>query len=53
MNKKSCDYFYRVSLLGSKKAGKTSFLNRIANDSFDESYVATIGIDFKLIMLNI
>ena len=36
----------KVVVTGSEKVGKTAFLRRIRDDSFDENYLATIGVDF-------
>jgi Ras-related protein Rab-1A len=34
-------------LVGEVGAGKSSIINRLADDSFKESYISTIGVDFK------
>ena len=40
-------YIFRILLLGSSGTGaKTSLLNRIVDNAFDE-YVPTIGVDLK------
>ncbi len=38
----------RIILLGDKKVGKTALIKRYTEDSFLDSYVQTIGIDFDL-----
>lgn len=40
---------FKVMLLGSSRAGKTSILTRIINDKFEESMLTTVGIDFRRI----
>lgn len=53
---------YKIVFLGDQSVGKTSMIHRFIYDSFDESYQATIGIDFmsqkmyvedKIIILNL
>ena len=39
-------YKYKIVFLGNQSVGKTSIIHRFIYDSFDESYQATIGIDF-------
>lgn len=38
----------KVVFVGQPYAGKTSLLNRIADNCFHENYLATIGVDFKV-----
>lgn len=38
---------FKVVLIGDSSVGKSSLLRRFADDSFEESYLATIGVDFK------
>ena len=37
---------YKVVFLGDQSVGKTSIITRFLYDNFDNSYQATIGIDF-------
>ena len=55
-------YKYKIVFLGNQSVGKSSMIHRFIYDSFDESYQATIGIDFmsqkmyvedKIIILNL
>lgn len=41
------DFMYKVVLVGDTSVGKSSIMKRFADDSFEESYLATIGVDFK------
>jgi GTPase SAR1 family protein len=41
------DYLFKVALIGNSSVGKSSLLRRFADDSFQESYLATIGVDFR------
>lgn len=43
----SHDYSYKIVLIGDSSVGKSSLIRRFADDSFEESYLATIGVDFK------
>jgi GTPase SAR1 family protein len=41
------DYFYKIALVGDSSVGKSSLLKRYCDDHFEETYHATIGVDFK------
>ena len=41
------DYLFKLLLIGNSAVGKSSLLRRFADDSFQESYLATIGVDFR------
>ena len=43
----SNQYQYKVVLAGDSSVGKSSIIKRFAHDSFEESYLATVGVDFK------
>ena len=40
------DYFYKVIFIGDSETGKSSLSQRIAHDSFNPTYIETIGVDF-------
>ena len=42
------DYMIKLLLIGDGAVGKTSLLLRFAEDFFQKSHLATIGIDFKM-----
>ena len=42
------DYMYKVLIVGNSGSGKTAFLVRYCDDCFSPSFVATVGIDFKV-----
>ncbi|KAF6728672.1 Ras-related protein Rab-3C [Oryzias melastigma] len=42
------DYMFKLLIIGNSSVGKTSFLFRYADDSFSNSFVSTVGIDFKV-----
>ena len=43
----------KIIILGNSEVGKTSFLIRFTKNKFDETYLATIGIDYKYRIINI
>jgi small GTP-binding protein len=47
------DYIYKVLLLGDSSVGKTCFLLRFADDSFNENHISTIGLDYRLKMITL
>lgn len=44
---KEYDHLFKVVLVGDAKVGKSVLLSRFADNQFTESYVSTIGVDFK------
>ena len=50
---KNYDYLFRLLLVGDSGVGKTCILIRFVENTFSESYIATIGIDFKIRTLEI
>ncbi|THG11566.1 hypothetical protein TEA_016217 [Camellia sinensis var. sinensis] len=43
-----CDYLFKLLLIGDSGVGKSCLLLRFADDSYLESYISTIGVDFKI-----
>lgn len=43
----------KLLLLGHSGAGKTSLLMRYANNAFSQTFITTIGIDFKIKYVNL
>lgn len=41
------DYLFKIVIVGNSSVGKSSILRRFADDQFQESYLATIGVDFR------
>jgi Ras-related protein Rab-1A len=44
---KEHDYLFKIVIIGTSSVGKSSILHRFSDDSFQESYLATIGVDFR------
>ncbi|CAA9988698.1 ras-related protein Rab-1A, putative [Plasmodium knowlesi strain H] len=41
------DYLYKIILIGDSGVGKSCILLRFSDDHFTESYITTIGVDFR------
>lgn len=47
------DLLMKAVIVGNSSVGKTNILNRLVGQKFSHSYVATIGLDFKVKTTNI
>merc|ERR1719331_1290674 len=45
--KRDYDHLFKLVLLGDSGVGKSCLLLRFADDEFTESYITTIGVDFR------
>ncbi|XP_074301795.1 ras-related protein RABD1-like [Silene latifolia] len=42
------DFLFKLLLIGDSSVGKSCLLLRFADDSYVDSYISTIGVDFKI-----
>lgn len=45
--KRDYDFLFKLVLIGDSGVGKSCLLLRFADDSFTDSYISTIGVDFR------
>lgn len=50
---KPYDYIFKILIVGDSGVGKSALLARFADDQFSESFIATIGVDFKIRTISI
>lgn len=46
--KEKSERILKIVYVGASGAGKTCLLNRVADNTFSENYMCTIGCDFKI-----
>ncbi len=53
MKEKKNDEVFKLIIIGDCGVGKTNILVRFCEDTYKESYIATIGVDFKVKTINV
>jgi Ras-related protein Rab-1A len=53
MSGKDCDFLFKVVILGDSGVGKSALMLRFADDTFNDSFVSTIGVDYVIYRLPI
>ena len=53
MSKPKYDYLFKLLIIGESGVGKTCLLLRFTEDSFTANHLTTIGIDFKIKIINL
>lgn len=48
MSSNEYDYLFKLLIIGDSSVGKSCLLLRFADDSYDDTYISTIGVDFKI-----
>lgn len=46
MSKQAYDYLFKILLIGDSGVGKTCILCRFSDDSFNPSFISTIGLSY-------
>ena len=46
MSNQEYDYLFKLLLIGNSSVGKSSLLFRFVENTWDENFVPTIGVDF-------
>jgi small GTP-binding protein len=47
------DFIFKIIIVGNSGVGKTCLLERLVDDRFSSDFATTIGVDFKLYVMNL
>ena len=53
MSNQEYDYLFKLLLIGNSSVGKSSLLLRFVDNTWDDNFVPTIGVDFVRIFIYI
>lgn len=53
MSSEKYDHIYKLLIIGDSSVGKSSLLLRFTDNKYQDSYISTIGVDFKVKTMNI
>ena len=53
VKKPQYDYLLKLIVIGDSSVGKTCLLLRFSDDSFPTTHMPTIGIDFRIKVMNV
>lgn len=42
------DYLFKLLAIGDSAVGKSALMNRFTDDTYDENFISTIGVDFRI-----
>ena len=42
------DYLFKIVFVGDSSVGKSSIIIRFTDDTYNDQYISTIGVDFKI-----
>ena len=52
MSNHKYDFLFKIIMIGDSGIGKPAFLLRFRDDSFTGTHLTTIGVDFKIKIIN-
>eukprot|EP01115_Flamella_aegyptia_P005963 TRINITY_DN2509_c0_g1_i3.p1 TRINITY_DN2509_c0_g1~~TRINITY_DN2509_c0_g1_i3.p1 ORF type:complete len:63 (-),score=12.00 TRINITY_DN2509_c0_g1_i3:66-254(-) len=47
------DYLFKILVIGESGVGKSALLLRFAENTFSETFMSTVGVDFKIKKVNV